>query len=103
SPFSGEQVYSAQAPRRRPVAANTESPFLNILTALPTDSISPASSCPSIFFLGRLRPKPIRTVSCQANERWRPRNSQSPVVTVVAYTLTSTSLSLGVGFSTSLN
>src|SRR2546428_3864089 len=101
-PFSGRQLYSAQAPRRRPVNAKTWSPFLNSVTALPTDSTSPASSCPSIFFLGPLIPNPIRERSCQNRGSLRLRNPQSPAVTVAAWTLINTSLSLGVGVSTSI-
>src|SRR3989442_5532571 len=103
SPFSGRQQYSAQALRPRPVAANTWSSFLWDLTALPTDSITPASSCPGIFFLGRLIPNPTRKRSRHARGSLRLRNSQSPVVTLAACTLISTSLSLGAGFSTSLS
>src|SRR5207249_9781964 len=103
SPVSGRQLYSAQAPRRRPVFAKTWSPFLNSRTALPTDSISPASSCPSIFFLGLLNPNPIRTESFHNRGSLRLRSSQSPAVTVAAWTLISTSSSLGVGFSSSLS
>src|SRR5712692_2256197 len=97
------ELYSAQAPRRRPVNAKTWSPFLNSLTALPTDSISPASSCPSIFFLGPLKPNAIRATSRHNRGSLRLRSSQSPAVTVAAWTLISTSLSLGAGFSSSLS
>src|SRR6266571_8356056 len=103
SPVSGRQLYSAQAPRRKPVNAKTWSPFINSLTALPTDSISPANSCPSIFFLGLLNPNPIRKKSFHNRGSLRLRSSQSPFVTVAAWTLISTSLSLGLGFSTSLS
>src|SRR5437867_12584222 len=78
SPVSGRELYSAQAPRRRPVFAKTWSPFLNSRTALPTDSTSPASSCPSIFFLGLLNPNPIRTKSFHNRGSLRLRSSQSP-------------------------
>src|SRR5665811_2339658 len=39
-----------------PVAAKTRSPFLSDLTSLPTDSTSPASSCPSTGCLGLRMP-----------------------------------------------
>src|SRR5438034_8125606 len=100
SPVSGRQLHSAQAPRRRPVFAKTWSPFLNSRTPLPADSISPASSCPSIFFLGLLNPNPIRTKNFHNRGSLRLRSSQSPFVTVAAWTLIST---FGVGFSTSLS
>src|SRR5439155_26134807 len=103
SPFSGRQLYSAQAPRRRPVNAKTWSPFLTSFTAFPTDSISPASSCPSILFLGPLKPNAIRAMSCHDRGSFMPRNSQSPAVTVAAWTLISTSLSSGTGFCSSLS
>src|SRR5213594_3133814 len=102
-PFSGRQLYSAQAPRRRPVNAKTWSPGLNSFTAVPTDSISPASSCPSIFLLGPLKPNPIRASGHSQIGILNFRSSQSPAVTVAAWTLIRTSLSFGVGLSTSLS
>ena len=78
------------------------SPFLNRFTSLPTDSISPANSIPSMVILsGLLRPTYARMGSAYQIGKLRLRCSQSPAVTVVAYILISTSLSLGVGFSTS--
>ena len=68
--------------------------FLNRFTSLPTASISPANSCPGMFFLVVPNSRNGRN-----NNGWNFRSITSPVVTVAAYTLISTSLSLGVGFS----
>src|SRR5213592_2592507 len=73
--FQEDSCTLPQAPRRRPVFAKTWSPFLNSRTALPTDSSSPASSCPSIFFLGLLNPNPIRTKSFHNRGSLRLRSS----------------------------
>jgi len=62
----------------KPVAAKTWSPSLNDLTSLPTDSISPASSCPNIFILvGLKRPIYIRMGSPKKRGNLRTRASQS--------------------------
>src|SRR5437660_10643096 len=101
--LSLRQSYSAYAPRCRPVRAKTWSPFLNRVTSLPVDSISPANSWPRIFLLGALMPNPILRRSFHSKGSLRPRSSQSPIATDAAWTLTRTSLSFGVGFSTSLS
>ena len=88
-------MYLTLAPKLGPVVPKTWSPFLNNFTSLPTASISPANSSPSVVIFGLMRPvnnlvkgSPLRKV-------------HSVAVTVVAYILISKSLSLGVGFSTS--
>src|SRR5207245_9325004 len=48
-------------------------------------------------------PNPTRKTNFHNNRRLRLLSSQSPFVTVAAWTLISTSLALGVGFSTSLS
>ena len=94
--------WALEGKRRRepptPVSPKTWSPSLNSFTSLPTASIFPANSVPGIGFFGLVSPvknlpingRPFRIMPCAA-------------VAVVAYTLISTSLSLGVGFSTSLS
>ena len=53
---------------------------------MPTASISPANSCPSIenLFLGPLKPIPSRMRNFNKPENLRLRISQSPIVTVAA-------------------
>ena len=67
------------------------------------DLISPASSDPSIVLLGFLRLNAIRMGSQNKGGILKLRHLQHSAVIIVAYTLISTSLSLGVGFSTSLS
>ena len=95
---SGTQTYSAFAPTLKPVVVpKTWSPVLNCLTSLPIASISPANSCPGIFFFFTPNILIGRTI-----KGWSLRSITSPLVTVAACTLISTSLSLGTGLSTSL-
>jgi len=91
--------------KKQKVDAKTWSPFLNRFTSLPADSISPANSIPSMVLFGFLIPRRIRARSrCQRGPGiLRLRMIVSPMVTVVAWILTNTSLSLGVGFSISLS
>lgn len=55
------------------------------------DSISPASSDPSIVLLGFLRPNAIRMGSQYKRGNVKLRHLQHSAVTVVTYTLISTS------------
>ena len=66
------------------------------MTPLPTASTTPANSLPSTVTLGLRSPVKNRTMKGLA-----ARKPQSVRFTVVACTLTSTSWSLTVGFSTS--
>ena len=86
-----------------PVAAKTRSPFLSDLTFLPTDSTSPASSCPSTRRLGLRMPNASRMGTQIQGAKSNRRSSQSAALTVVARIRTSTSLSFGTGFGTSLS
>src|SRR5256714_14711889 len=91
---SGTQTYSAFAPDL--MTPKTSSPTWNSVTAAPTASISPASSMPRIFRFGRRRPVKKRVTNSSAE-----RSPLSVRVTVVAWSLTRTSSSLGTGCSTS--
>lgn len=73
------------------------------MTTFPTDSISPASSTPKIGFQGLIIPKAMRAGSQKEGGIVKLRILKSATVTVVARTFTSTSWSLGTGFSTSAN
>jgi hypothetical protein len=84
-----------------PVVAKTRSPFLSDVTPLPTDSTSPASSCPSTGRLGRRMPNASRIGSQIQGAKSNLRSSQSAALTVVARIRTSTSSSFGTGFGTS--
>ena len=97
-PSSGIHIYSALQPNPTPVDPKTSSPFLNSFTFFPTASISPANSVPSIGFLGFVKPTKIRP---KYGLPFRYIGSSMPTTT--ANIFISTSLSLGVGFSTSLN
>ena len=77
-------------------AAEDRSPTANSLTAVPTASTSPANSIPRILRFGRSSPAKARQKNGFAARMW-----QSVRVTVVAWTLTRTSLSAGTGRSTS--
>src|SRR5450759_3951204 len=86
-----------------PVAAKTRSPFLSDLTSLPTNSMSPASSCPRTGCLGLRMPNARRIGTQIQGAKSNLRSSQSAAPTVVARIRTSTSLSLGTGFRTALS
>src|SRR5665811_1977925 len=73
------------------------------LTSLPTDSTSPASSCPSTGCLGLRMPNDSRIGTQIQRAKSNLRSSQSVALTVVARIRTSTSLSFGTGFATSLS
>ena len=97
-------MYSAYAPKLNPVAAKTLLPCLNNVTFSPTASISPASSIPSTFFLGPLKPITIRITGLTSKSWINPipglklRILVSPICTVVACIFTNISLSFGIGF-----
>jgi hypothetical protein len=86
-------MYSALAPKPGPAVPKTWSPFLNNFTSLPTASISPANSSPSVVIFGLMRP--VNNLEKNGSPF---RKVLSVAVTVVANILMSTSLSLGVGF-----
>src|SRR5438067_351365 len=96
APSSGRQMYSAWAPNLNPVDPNTSSPARNRVTFLPTDSIAPANSAPSMCLLGLQRPLKILTRNGSAF-----LSLQSAAQMVVACMRTRTSLSLGTGVATS--
>ena len=76
----------------------TLSPILKDFTFLPISSIFPANSDPGVCIFGLNKP-----VASLAINGIAPIVAQSVLFTVVAYTFTSTSSSLGVGLSTSLS
>jgi hypothetical protein len=89
-------MYWAWAPNGTPLKPNTRSPTRKAVTARPTASTSPANSDPRTVTRGRGSPVRART-----KKGLPDRNPQSVRFTVVAWTLTRTSLSLTAGFSTS--
>src|SRR5215211_423865 len=96
---SGAHTYSAKPPQPpADISPNTSSPGLNCVTFLPTTSTCPAISDPRISFLGFRSPELRRIRKGSALRRWR-----SAAFADTAYTLTNNSLSLGLGFSTSLS
>src|ERR1700682_1221174 len=101
--LTGIARYSACAPNLSPVVPKTRSPTANSVTAAPAASTSPANSVPRTRCLGRRRAATRRL----SNEMARPlrrlasRVAVSHRLTVVAWTLTRTSVSLGTGRSTS--
>src|SRR2546425_594871 len=105
APFSGRHAYWACPPPPMPVDATTRSPLLNLFTSLPARSTSPANSVPRMrSFQGFPTPNmsfAIGRMDLVTNVKLR--TLQSPVDTVVACIAIRTSLSLGTGFSTSLN
>ncbi|MEO7991886.1 MAG: hypothetical protein ABI663_20190 [Chryseolinea sp.] len=103
SDFGFNFLYSAQAPIVIPPDPNTSSPILKLLMFLPTDSTTPDNSIPGINLRGFLHPIIRRAGILVHIGNVRLRSSQSPMVTVAARTFTSTSLSPGIGFSTSVN
>ena len=74
-----------------PLYAKTWSPTLNLLTPLPTDSISPESSVPRMGIRGLEKPKISSAKGPNPFGTLRVRALQSPAVTVVACTLIRTS------------
>ena len=96
NPSSGITMYSAWAPNELPLYPNTRSPTRKEVTPGPTASISPANSFPRTVTRGLLSPAKNLTMKGLA-----ARSPQSVRFTVVACTLTRTSLSLAAGFSTS--
>src|SRR5271157_397840 len=97
--FSGTHTYSAWAPYLNPLDPNTWSPSANRVAAWPADSTVPANSIPRMLtFFGLQRPFMI----LMRKDGSAFLNLQSAGVTVVAWMRTRTSLSLGIGFSTSL-
>src|SRR2546421_1855840 len=97
------EMNSACAPNLSPLLPKTRSPTANSLTAAPTASTSPANSVPRTRCFGRRRPKTRRLIKERARplRRLASRVAQSNRLTVVAWTLTRTSSSLGTGRSTS--
>src|SRR5262245_38996236 len=94
--LSRMQTNSACAPNRHALTPKTWSPGVNSVTAGPVVSISPATSVPRIFHLGRGKPLMNRL-----KNGWPRRTPVSVRFTVVARTLIRTSLSLGTGRWTS--
>ena len=82
-------MYSALAPNVGPAVPKIWSPVLNNFTSFPTDSIFPANSSPNVVILGLLRP--VNNLEKYGSPR---RKVHSVAVTVVAYILISSSLSL---------
>src|SRR4029450_9301260 len=94
---SGTHTYSANPPMWLRMSANTSSPGWNLVVARPVASTRPAISDPRMWWRGRNGPI-IRAYA------GLPRSvSQSDLLSDTARTLTSTSLSLGAGFWTSVN
>src|SRR5207248_9391182 len=102
-PLSLIEMNSACAPKLSPLLPKTLSPTANARTAAPTASTSPANSVPRTRCFGRRRPKTRRLIKERARplRRLASRVAQSNRLTVVAWTLTRTSSSLGTGRSTS--
>src|SRR2546423_6360832 len=102
-PLSRRHMNSACAPNPIPLLPKTRSPTANSRTAAPTASTSPANSVPRTRCLGWRRPKTRRLIKLRARplRRLASRVAQSNRLTVVAWTLTRTSSSLGTGRSTS--
>jgi hypothetical protein len=96
NPSWGMAMNSAWAPNGSPLKPNTRSPTAKEVTSAPTASKVPANSVPRILTLGLGSPVRART-----KKGLPARKPQSVRFTVVALTLTSTWLSLGVGLSTS--
>src|SRR5450755_462875 len=97
SPSSAAHTYSAWLPNLNPFEPNTWSPTANRVTTLPTDSIVPANSIPNMLtFVGLHRPFMTLTKNGSAF-----LSLQSAALTVVAWTRSRTSLSLGAGLATS--
>ena len=90
------QANSAWVPNFHGLTPKTWSPTTNSLTAAPAASTTPASSLPRIFLFGRRRPVMNREANGSA-----ARNAVSVRLTVVAWILIRTSLSLGTGRWTS--
>src|SRR5256886_3752865 len=101
--LSRMHMNSACAPKLSPLVPKTLSPTANSRTAAPTASTSPANSVPRTRCLGWRRPKTRRLIKLRARplRRLASRVAQSNRLTVVAWTLTRTSSSLGTGRSTS--
>src|SRR2546423_6958962 len=102
-PLSRRHMNSACAPKPSPLLPTTLSPTANSRTAAPTASTSPANSVPRTRCFGRRRPKTRRLIKERARplRRFVSRVAKSNRLTVVAWTLTRTSSSLGTGRSTS--
>src|SRR6202022_3002830 len=101
--LTGIARYSACAPNLSPVVPKTRSPTANSVTAAPAASTSPANSVPRTRCLGRRRPETRRLSNemARAPRRLASRGAGSNRLSVVAWTLTRTSSSLGTGRSTS--
>ncbi|MNY39126.1 hypothetical protein D3C86_1737960 [compost metagenome] len=101
APSSAMVRYSAWQPIPKPDDANTASPTLNFVTALPTASISPASSVPRIGWRGPNIPNTGRAKRPNPAGILRERARQSPEETVLALTRIKTSSSFGSGLASS--
>src|ERR1039458_668337 len=94
--LSRTHTYSAWVPNLHGFNPKTQSPVLNSVTAAPASATSPANSVPRIRRFGRRSP-----VTNRAAKGVPPRSPVSVLLTVVAWTLTRTSSSLGTGCATS--
>src|ERR1019366_8511915 len=94
--LSRTHTYSACVPNLHGFNPKTRSPVLNSVTATPASATSPASSVPRTRRFGRRSP-----VTNRAAKGVPPRSPVSVLLTVVAWTLTRTSSSLGTGCATS--
>ena len=105
APVSGRHAYCACPPPAAPFEATTRSPVLNLVTSFPARSTSPANSVPRTrAFQGFLIPNMSFAIgSMDLVTNVKLRTLQSPVDTVVACIAMRTSLSFGVGVSTSLS
>src|ERR1700687_2817306 len=101
--LSRMHMNSACAPNLRPLLPKTRSPTANSLTPAPAASTSPANSLPRIRCLGRRTPETrrLRSETPRPLLRLASRVWTSNRLTVEAFTLMSTSSSLGTGGSRS--